>query len=403
MQNPPDGERSEGQLPRPGQPGDVPHPDGLGEERHAPEPSPLRAGARTPEGEGPSASGNSAGAHGASPAESAPPHRPRPVPPQQAPHPAGTVPPGAAPGWQRFDTPWTPPRQPMDTDRGSAGVLVASCLAAVVAVAALAASILIVLTAPREEPGPQGADLSVHYDDALRERPNTVEVDIADHPLYDLAMPEHVDCDTPDLDMDSDESWEEFATVTGQCLDALWAPVMAELGLTVETPEFAVTRTSPDSPDSGGEEGYTLAYYESDLSRVTVVLPNVRHLGDLLPDDQHEDVWIALMGHEYGHHVQYATGILDVSHQHKPETAEEELEALRRTELQAECMAGAGLHGITDADEEALRVANEHFNGGGDLDTHGSADNRTFWMEQGWTETTVEGCNTYGADPGRVA
>ncbi len=325
------------------------------------------------------------------------------------PHPFA-LPPGGHPaahpgtGWQQPAQPWPqPPRRP--SRRGGAGVLLGSAGAAVVALVALAASVLIVATTPQEEPQPTGVDLSAHYDDRLRTRPNQVEVDVADHPLYDVAMPEPVDCDVPELDMGSDESWEEFASVSGDCLNTLWAPVFEDLGLSVELPEFAVTRTSPDSPDAGAEEGYTLAYYQSDLSRITIVLPNVRHLGALLPPGQREEVWLALMGHEYGHHVQYATGILGIADGMiwKAEDEQAELEALRRTELQAECMAGVGLRGVTGADEEALRTANEHFNGGGDLDTHGSAGNRAFWLEQGWSQATVEGCNTYDAATDQVA
>jgi hypothetical protein len=202
--------------------------------------------------------------------------------------------------------------------------------------------------------------------------------------------------------MGSDESWEEFATVAGECLDELWTPVLEELRLHPEPPEFAVTR---DSPDTDTEEGYTLAYYESDRGRITVVLPNVRELGAQIPVDEREDVWLALMGHEYGHHIQYATGILNVSHDMRLSAGSEndELDTLRRTELQAECMAGVGLRGITGADDDALRTVNFHFNGGGDLDTHGSAANRSYWLEQGWSGATVDGCNTYGASTGQVS
>ncbi|NKZ00199.1 neutral zinc metallopeptidase [Nocardiopsis alborubida] len=327
---------------------------------------------------------------------------------QARPHPFA-LPPGGYPaahpgsGWQQPAQPW--PHPPERPSRRGASVLLGSAGAAVIALVALAASILIVATTPQEEPQPVGVDLTAHYDDRLRARPNQVEVDAVDHPLYDVAMPDPVDCDVPELDMASDESWEEFAAVSGDCLNTLWAPVFEDLGLSVELPEFAVTRVSPDSPDADPEEGYTLAYYESDLSRITIVLPNVRHLGALLPPGQREEVWLALMGHEYGHHVQYATGILGIAHgmTWKAEDERAELEAMRRTELQAECMAGVGLRGITGADEEALRTANDHFNGGGDLDTHGSASNRAFWLEQGWSQATVEGCNTYGATTDQVA
>jgi predicted metalloprotease len=40
--------------------------------------------------------------------------------------------------------------------------------------------------------------------------------------------------------------------------------------------------------------------------------------------------------------------------------------------------------------------------GGGDLPTHGTATNRAHWLEQGWNEATVGGCNTYRAASGEV-
>ncbi|WP_330091031.1 neutral zinc metallopeptidase [Nocardiopsis codii] len=324
-----------------------------------------------------------------------PPHAP---PVQYAPY--GPAAPYAQPGgpgaWPQQQQ-WEQPRQ----RRRGLGVLVGSSVAGTIAVGALVVSIVMVSTAPQEEPPPTGTDLSASYDEGLAARPNAVEIDIADHPLYDAPAPGTVDCDTPALDIGSDESWQEFATTTGECLDTLWAPVMDDLGLSSRSPEITVTR---ESPDTGEEEGYTLAYYESDWNRITVVLPNVRQLSAQIPVDERENVWIALMGHEYGHHVQFATGILNVSHDMRwnAGSEEDELDTLRRTELQAECMAGIGLRGITGGDEDALETVNANFNGGGDLDTHGSASNRAFWLEQGWSEETVDGCNTYGAAPGEV-
>jgi len=284
---------------------------------------------------------------------------------------------------------------------GGLGVVVGSSVAAAVSLVALAASIVMVSTTPQAEPPSNGADLSASYDEGLSARPHPVEVDIAEHPLYAAPMPSAVGCDIPALDIGSDESWQAFATTAGACLDTLWAPVMEDLGVSSRTPEITVTR---ESPDTGEEEGYTLAYYESDWERITVVLPNVRQLSAQIPAEEREDVWIALMGHEYGHHVQYATGILTISHDMRwnARSEDDELDTLRRTELQAECMAGIGLRGITGGDQDTLDTVNANFNEGGDLDTHGSASNRAFWLERGWSETTVEGCNTYGADPGEV-
>ena len=328
-----------------------------------------------------------------------PPGMPVPGGPGRA---AGTAP--QAPGHNGPYEGWAVPqyREPSAPRRGRGlWVLATSAAAAAVALAALAAGVVIVATAPPTEPAPTGENLAVHYDDRLFEPPAPVTVDIADHPLYDAAVPEEVSCGLPELDSSSDDSWTEFATATGRCLDELWAPVFDDLGLSASTPEITVTRESPDSDE---DEGYTLAYYESDFERITVVLPNVRTLSGQIPSRAREDVWIALMSHEYGHHVQYVTGILDISHnlRYKSATEEEELDTLRRTELQAECMAGIGLRAITGADEQALQRVNANFNGGGDLSTHGTATNRAHWLEAGWNDTSVGGCNTYDAPSDEV-
>lgn len=297
---------------------------------------------------------------------------------------------------------WAPPPAPRSPDEGIPGVVFGAVTAGAVAVTAMAASVLMVVNGPREDPAPApGTDLSTHYDEALLDRPAPMEVDLAQHPLYDVPMPEAVDCDLPSLETSSDESWLEFSTAAGECLDTVWAPVMEDLGLHPESVEFEV---STDSPDADNADGYTLAYYEIDRHRVTVVLPNVRELGENVPGSEQEMVWLALMGHEYGHHVQYATGILPVTHdlRRDAEDETEELDTLRRTELQAECMAGVALSSIAEVGTGDLESVNEHFNSGGDLETHGRATNRAFWLEQGWGQDTVGGCNTYDAEQRRV-
>jgi uncharacterized repeat protein (TIGR03843 family) len=302
-------------------------------------------------------------------------------------------------GQQWAHQPWHPAPRPR-RDKGRA-VLGGALAAASVALVALVASVAIVVNTPQQEAPTGGADVSAFYDSGLYARPNPAEIDIADHPLYDVAMPEPVDCPLPALRTGSDDSWETFANEAGGCLNELWAPVMDELGLVPDLPEITVT----DEPlDTDTEDSFTLAYYESDRGLITLVLPNVRQVGEQIPDTHQEDVWLALMGHEYAHHVQYATGILSVSHDLRRTAGSEddELDTLRRTELQAECMAGVGLRGLTDPEGDALDVVNLHFNDGGDLDTHGTAANRALWLEAGYSSPTVGGCNTYGADENEV-
>ena len=280
-------------------------------------------------------------------------------------------------------------------------MLIAACAAASLALIALVAGVAIVVNAPQEQSSLGGVDLSTYRDGELFARPSPVQVDLIEHPLYDVATPPPVDCELPPLDVDSNDSWETFSQEALDCLDELWAPVLDELGLARESPEITMSEQALPSDTA---ESFTMAYYESDRELITVVLPNVREVSHSIPPDEREVVWLALMGHEYAHHVQHETGILRVSHELRMTAGSEddELDTLRRTELQAECMAAIGLRGLTDPESDALAVVNRHFNAEGDLDTHGSAVSRTHWLQEGWENTTVQGCNTYGAEPERV-
>lgn len=280
-------------------------------------------------------------------------------------------------------------------------MLIAAFAAASMALVALIAGVVVVVNTPQQQSSPGGTDLSALRDRELLARPAPAEIDLIDHPLYDMTTPPPIDCDLPDLDVESDESWEGFSREAGNCLDELWAPVMEELRLVPALPDVTVIG---EGLDSDTEDAFTLAYYESDVSTITVILPNVREVSEFIPADEREVVWLALMGHEYAHHVQNSTGILRVSHdlRRSAGNAADELDTLRRTELQAECMAGIALRGMVDPGSDALDVVNRHFNDGGDLDTHGSAASRTLWLEAGWDGETVNGCNTYGAEPHQV-
>ncbi|MFC4564754.1 neutral zinc metallopeptidase [Nocardiopsis mangrovi] len=245
-------------------------------------------------------------------------------------------------------------------------------------------------------------DAAQFHSRELYERPRAIDLDITDHPAYDMPMPDTVSCALPGLDPESESSWRAFSDEIGVCLNDLWQPSLDELGLRTPAPTFNVTE---DNPDIGStEEGMTLAYYEYDTLTITVVLPNVIELSRDVPDDSQEAVWTALLGHEYGHHVQQATGILDASYEMERRAADEseELEALRRTELQAECMGGVAMRGLGEFDAAEIDLVNEYLNGGSDLPTHGTSRNRQYWFDQGTVDATMDACNTYGASDADV-
>ncbi|MFC7327334.1 neutral zinc metallopeptidase [Marinactinospora rubrisoli] len=302
------------------------------------------------------------------------------------------APPGPEPGAER---PSAPP--PVPRPRTPAPVLIAAGGSAVAALVALVICVALVISSLNTP----AASAAYKPSGAIPHHPHprpAAQVVLDEHPVYELPGPRSTTCADPRLDPDSAASWEDFNAEIGDCLDEAWFPTLSDLGVRPASPTLVVL--DENDVDSEDEEGMTLAYYDDADQTINVLLPSVSEMSEGVPGAEDEGVWVALLAHEYGHHVQAQVGILDRSYveEEKAESEEAGLEMLRRTELQAECFGGAALRALglfTDREADAI---NEVFNGGSDLETHGTEDNRMYWFLQGWNGSTVEDCNTYGAD-----
>ena len=126
-----------------------------------------------------------------------------------------------------------------------------------------------------------------------------------------------------------------------------------------------------------------------------------------------------VLAHEYGHHVQALTGVFE---QHPDNGTGPDSNGVR-TELQADCFAGAWVAGMTVADDEngtpflqtptpaqitdalnaAAAVGDDHIQqeSGGIVNpeswTHGSSEQRQRWFDVGY-DSGAAACDTFGAD-----
>jgi predicted metalloprotease len=113
-----------------------------------------------------------------------------------------------------------------------------------------------------------------------------------------------------------------------------------------------------------------------------------------------------VMAHEYGHHVQAVTGILQAEHEMRYQASSREgvLQSSRRTELQASCFAAV----FVGANRRSLPItgqARTQWNWliahTGDFPPyprdHGSFANNKFWMTRGFNGRTPGVCNTFTA------
>ncbi|PXY32842.1 metalloprotease [Prauserella muralis] len=234
---------------------------------------------------------------------------------------------------------------------------------------------------------------------------------LADHPI--LQNPDeglqNLACALPPW-QSNPAAAERFFSAATRCLDAAWGPFLRAYNLPFVSPKLHFPsgpnfRTPCGTIDVGIA---TAAYYcENNLY--------VPFAG--LQTDQYGDnpgVYLALLAHEYGHHVQEVAGIMDAVWQriyavgqHSPKG----LELSRRKELQAQCFSGMFLGSHVDQGGSISRDMYEKAwydqeTRGDDTSgthDHGSNANYAAWWRAGAYDNRIADCNTFAAAPADVA
>lgn len=131
---------------------------------------------------------------------------------------------------------------------------------------------------------------------------------------------------------------------------------------------------------------------------------------------------IYVVAHEYGHHVQHVTGVMERADRRGGGAESDSV----RVELQADCYAGMAIGSLattedpdrpgqtflepitdqqlSDALSAAAAVGDDHIQeqSGGTVDpdtwTHGSSEQRQRWFTTGYNENSLEACDTFAAE-----
>nr|WP_241474770.1 neutral zinc metallopeptidase [Nocardiopsis xinjiangensis] len=256
---------------------------------------------------------------------------------------------------------------------------------------------------PADETGVPGVEALPGQGEG-RDRP-TGRAALVANPLYESGRLSPLPCPMPELEPEDPESMEEFLHTVADCLDQTWGTQFAEAGLGFEAPErvfWEEPGVSPCRPYPSPAG----AFYCRASGSIYIGLTDVV---DKWNGATQSVIYASLLAHEYAHHVQSQSGLLEYYHEQRrlePDEAERN-SWTRRSELQANCMAGAFLG--------AIRVSYPLT--GGDLDTlltdaaatadrpdetaeertHGSIDNSVSWTERGWKGQGPSSCNTWEA------
>ncbi len=196
-----------------------------------------------------------------------------------------------------------------------------------------------------------------------------------------------------------------------ECLMEVWAAPLAAAGITLQEPRIRTYRRSVKTLCGTFRSGRAPAYYCSASS--TIYWP-------LSGDDGNEAYtfarigYLALLAHEFGHHLQSATGILPAYAERIDETERtaDRHRLSRRLELQAQCFEGAFLRAVrrdidfSARDHDQLEVWHSYT---GDEDPpasrgpdHGTSAAQVRWLDRGLATHDLGRCNTWTASPGSV-
>ncbi|TMR99310.1 neutral zinc metallopeptidase [Nonomuraea basaltis] len=235
---------------------------------------------------------------------------------------------------------------------------------------------------------------------------------LAKSPIYKTGKLGLETCEEQKLESGSVDEVRGYLDAVLDCLNAAWEPKIKKAGFAFSKPKFQVITKIGAPTGCGGYPAGAQALYCSLNNKITfLVTPGlVEEPGDLLP--------MVVIAHEYGHHIQQLTGMFKAMGGYSGKSEATFLDAVRRFELQAECLAGVFIgnvwhsldrrqtefdyivkHGGTGLDLSAIGVK---VKGWGEQ-THGSAANIGRWLKRGFDTESAGGCNTWKAPKSQVS
>ena len=231
---------------------------------------------------------------------------------------------------------------------------------------------------------------------------------LADNPLYGAGRLPEVDCALPRLAPDPPAQLA-FHRAAVTCLDRAWLPVLAAAGLPTGTPEVQVPTEAYTTPCGDKSPTENANYCEG------VIYMPPRYFAEVEgAEPSRVSVYLGVLAHEYGHHVQELAGVMDAAWAQRYELGVESpggLEVSRRNELGASCFGGMFLAGSAGRGSISRELADQIVRDQGrrgDLPDsgppdHGTPRNNGAWYAEGFHRNDAAACNTWVAAPASVS
>ncbi|WP_431957921.1 neutral zinc metallopeptidase [Nocardia lijiangensis] len=230
---------------------------------------------------------------------------------------------------------------------------------------------------------------------------------LSDHPLFAQHVGlGRVDCELPEW-RDEPEAARVFYRAAVRCLDAAWEATLRGAGLPFRAPRLDAPATVDAARSACPQDGAPASYCYTDE---TIVIPYAA--ARAATAESRRGAQLALLAHEYGHHVQHIVGVLRAYTDQRTESGWQTAagqEQSRRLELQASCFAGMffGInHGRGDIDQQTWDEAADWARAAGDRPgaprVRGADHNAWGWWKWGSDKGDTWECNTWYADQENV-
>jgi predicted metalloprotease len=217
-------------------------------------------------------------------------------------------------------------------------------------------------------------------------------------------------CALPGMDY-SPAGQEQFLRSALPCIEAMWKPDFAQVNLPYQPVELVIVTSSITNPCGSMGPDRTAMYCEGTIYWTANYYASEQNTAN---NPNHPGKYLGQLAHEYGHHIQWLSGVLRASGEAQYEKGGWDtpagLDINRRKELQATCFGGMTLaplsHGAIPRDviDVALRDAGSR----GDYPIypnrdHGSPERNAAWVQHGYSNNDTSACNTWTSDAAGVS
>ncbi|MER5262414.1 neutral zinc metallopeptidase [Actinosynnema sp. NPDC002837] len=216
-------------------------------------------------------------------------------------------------------------------------------------------------------------------------------------------------CPLPAMDY-SPAGQDRFLRASLPCIEAMWKPSFERANLPYQPVELVMVTSQITNTCGSMGPDRTAMYCDGTIYWT----PNHYANEQGAANPNHPGKYLGQLAHEYGHHVQWLSGILRASGQAQYEKGgwdtPEGLDLNRRKELQATCFGGMTLaplsHGAVPAD--VISVALTDAGNRGDYPIypnrdHGAPERNAAWVNHGFKNNETSACNTWVASAADVS